>query len=217
MSTETKAVSTTEASPPADAGSGLQPTVTHYQQLKDEISTSVQQAMSRIPLFVETHPSTTKFVRTHQNFSTEFIATAVAAVESSAELQGVNMLDVAATRDALQFVDAFRPFVDELTSMAANLKFTLDTRKAQATIDALTIYAVAKSVARAPQSTQVAAHVQNLRRDIRRNGPKRKKAQPPSSPTPSPTTGHTTSPTTGSTTMEGTPAGEQKEVQETKN
>jgi hypothetical protein len=114
-----------------------------------------------IPNLEIAHVSTARFVRSHQNVSLEFLATAIAAVEQSVELQGVRKLDVTAARDTLQFLKAFRPVLDRIRALADSLEFTMKSRRASLTADALQIYAIAKAVApiheapRSPRSSMI--------------------------------------------------------------
>jgi hypothetical protein len=163
------------------------PTITHYQQIAENLSKAIDDMLVLIPSLVEPHPSTTGFVRTHQNVPLEFIATAIAAVEANPELQGPGSFNVTEARDTLQFIDAFRPMKDRLNAAARNLSFSIDTRRANAATGALQVYAVAKGIARAPQSTTVASHVSNLKRDLGRAGRGgRKKTPTPGTPAPTP-------------------------------
>jgi hypothetical protein len=146
------------------------PTITHYQQLADDFSKALDEIVAIIPKLEATHPATANFVRSHQNIPAEFLATAIATVEQAPELRSVNKLDTAAARDTLQFIEAFRPVLDKVTAFADSLKFTLASRKAVLTADALQIYDIAKGVARDPGAAHVASLVQNLSRDLGRRG-----------------------------------------------
>lgn len=152
------------------------PTVTRYQQLASEISAQVKAAFARIPSLEESHPLTKKLVKLHALVPTQFIATATTAVESSPELTGVQTLNPVETRDTLQFLEAFLPFFDEMTALTRNLKFTLDSRKTKGVLASLRLYAIAKGVARDDSATNVAAHVQNMKRDLNKKGGTKKKA-----------------------------------------
>ena len=153
-----------------DPASTPSPTVTHYQQLADQFSKALDDIAAIIPKLESTHAATANFVRSHLNVPTEFLATAIAAVEQVPELQNVNKLDVAAARDTLQFIEAFRPVQDKVTAFASSLKFTMASRKATLAADALQIYSIAKGVARDPGSAGVASIVANLKRDLGRRG-----------------------------------------------
>jgi len=169
----------------ADPAPAQTPTVTHYQQIAANLARAIDDMLALIPSFVESHPDTNAFVRTHQNVPLQFIATAVAAVEANPELQG-GTFDATEARDALQFIDAFRPMADRLNAAAKNLTFSINSRKANAGTGALEVYAIAKRVALNPLSTTVASHVGNLKRDLGRRGGVRKKRQTPAPGTPTP-------------------------------
>jgi len=154
----------------ADPANPPTPTVTYYQQLADTFLKSLDEIAATIPKLEATHAATAPFVRSHVNVRTEFLATAIAAVEQVPELQGVNKLDVTAARDTLQFIEAFRPVLDKVTAFTSSLKFTLASRKANLVADALQIYSIAKGVARDPGSADAASHVANLKRDLGRRG-----------------------------------------------
>jgi hypothetical protein len=170
---------------PVDPAPAQTPTVTHYQQIAENLAKAIDDTLALIPSLVEPHPSTTGFVRSHQNVPLQFIATAIAAVEANPELQATANFDVTEARDALQFIDAFRPMADRLNAAAENLTFSIDTRRANVSAGALQVYAVAKGVARVPQNTAVASHVGNLKRDLgKARGTNRKKVTPTPAPVP---------------------------------
>jgi len=162
------------------------PTVTHYQQLAENFSKALDDIAAIIPKLEVTHPATANFVRSHLNVSTEFLNTAIAAVEQTPELQGLNKLDVNAARDTLQFIEAFRPVQDKISAFANSLKFTMASRKASLTADALQIYSIAKGIARDPGAAAVASHVHNLKRDLGRRGPAKGSAAAAPKPAPQP-------------------------------
>jgi len=171
----------------ADPANPLTPTITYYQQLAEQTSKALDEIAAIIPKLEATHATTAPFVRTHLNVRTEFLATAIAAVEQVPELQGVNKLDVTAARDTLQFIEAFRPVQDKLTAFAKSLRFTMDSRKASLATDALQIYSIAKGVARDPGSADAASHVANLKRDLGRRGRgKGSTSTPPATPPSAP-------------------------------
>lgn len=155
----------------ADPNSVPSPTVTHYQQVADQVGETLKQAFALIASFEAPHTSTLGFVRSHKAIPAQFIATAIAAVESTPELQSVNKFDVTEARDVLQFIDAFRTVVDQMDVLAQQLKFTIDGRKAKVAADALQIYDIAKGVARDPGSGVLQLHVKNMRRDLGRTRP----------------------------------------------
>jgi hypothetical protein len=180
----------TVVTPPAEQATPAptaSPTVTHYQEVAARVSEALDELLALIPNFVESHPTTREFIRTHQGVPIEFVATAIAAVEANPELQGFGWFDATQARDVLQFIEAFRPLLDRWDAAATNLRFTIDSQRAEVNNGALRMYAIAKEAARDPQSTTVAAHVGNLKRDLGRTGVGKKKGTPnppPSTPAP---------------------------------
>ena len=162
------------------------PTVTFYQQLADSLMSEIDRIATAIPDLEANHPSTGKFVRGHLNIPNGFIASAFAAVEQTASLQGTQKFDAAGARAALQFLDAFKPLLDRLTALRDSLEYTLWSKKASFAADALQIYAVSKALARDPGSAQgispVTSHVDVMKRDLGRRGGRRKTQSPPVTP-----------------------------------
>jgi hypothetical protein len=154
----------------ADPSTTPSPTVTHYQQLAADFSKALDEISALIPQLELTHASTAKFVRAHLNVPMEFLATAVAVVEQVPALVHAGKLDVEAARDTLQFIDAFRPIADKVNAFAKSLNDTMNSRRATLAADSLQIYAIAKGLARDPNSAKVGALVANLKRDLGRRG-----------------------------------------------
>ena len=174
-------MSTILTAPPKPAVSEApSPTVTRYEQLAAELAIAIDTAAASIPNIESPHPSTLDFVRSHQ-LSNEFIACVIAAVEATPELQNVNKFNVAEARDTLQFIDAFGPLASRILVLARRLKFTMRSRRAKISADALQTYEIAKGVARDPSSAQLTTHIEQMRRALGRGRPRTRKA-----PTPAP-------------------------------
>ena len=159
------------------------PTTTHYDEVAAALSATLTTAFSQIPSFEVSHPSTVKFVRAHQAFPNDFIATVLAAVAADPQLQNVNKFDVVEARDTLQFLEAFRPVIDQAQALLATLKFTCAARKARVVADGLQIYVIAQGIGRDPGSAAVASYAENMKRDLKRNRRRSRTA-----PTPAPQT-----------------------------
>lgn len=164
------------------------PTITHYQNLATQLSVAVTGLIAQIPRFESAHPAIAGFVKANRQIPPDFIATVLAAVETNPELQKLEKFDVTEARDTLQFLEAFRPLVDQVDALARDLKFTMDARKAKVAADGLQIYAIAKGIARDPNSAMVAAHVRNMKRDLGRSRPKTRTTAttPPAGGSPQP-------------------------------
>jgi len=140
-----------------------------------------------IPAFEPKHPDLVQFVKRYLSFSDNLITSTIAAVEANPELAAVNKFDVQKARANDQFMTAFRTMIDAVDDLGANLKFTWQTRKAETIADCLQMFAIAKGVARDPSSANVAAHVENMKRDLKRPRRKTKKVdKTPAVETPAP-------------------------------
>ncbi len=170
-------------------------TVTKYQELADEISAAFDGFVAKLPQFEEKHPSTQRFVQGHLSVSDQFVASAVAAVDATDELQSVKKLDVNEARDVFQFEDAFQAVADKSIAFGRGLQFTIDSRKASLAADALQIYAISKGLTRDPGSAPLVAHVATMKRHLNRKGSRKKATtkapapQAPAAPSPSSTSG----------------------------
>lgn len=168
------------AETPGNPADPATPTVTHYQLVANDVAKAIDAVRALIPDLTIPHGTTRRFVHTHKNVSADFIASAVAAVESIPKLASAVQFDAVKARDTLQLLEAFRPIVDRLDALAGDLQFTLDSRKAETANEALLIYATAKSLARDPANAEITSHAGNLRRDLgRTRGRARKSAQEP--------------------------------------
>jgi hypothetical protein len=152
-----------------DSGTAA-PTITHYQQIATEFMTALDEISQLIPKLEAAHVSTANVVRSRLNVPNQFLATVTASVEQVPELQAMEKYDVNEARDTLQFLEAFRPVRDKVDAFATNLKYTMDSRKADLATKALLTYDVAKGLARDPNSATISALVSNMKRDLGRRG-----------------------------------------------
>ncbi len=165
----------TSSTPSTPAPAGPTPPLTAYEQLVANLNAAIDALVAQIPEFQVPHPTSTSFVRTHQNVPLEFANSAVAAVNDAHVLQASNTLDVNEAREALQFIDAFQPLFEKVTLLSQNLKFTIMERRAQVSVKALMLYGVAKQLARDPNSA-IAGHVRIMKAHLAKA--KRKSTKP---------------------------------------
>lgn len=154
------------------------PTVTHYQQVAADVMAAFDEIAARIPRLEVVHAATASAVRRRVNVPEKFLATATSAVEQVPELSAVKKFDVSIARDTLQFLEAFRPVLDKIDALATNLKFTMDSRKAELYKKSLIVYSVAQGLSRDPSAGLVAAQTANMKRDLGRRGPRKAPAAP---------------------------------------
>jgi hypothetical protein len=127
-----------------------------------------------------TDGTTTTTTTRYQELAAQFMSgldALTAATIPGLEMEHATLL-VAAGHDVLQFIEAFRPVLNKVAALGRNIKFTMSSRKAALAADALRVYDLAKSVARDPRKAPVFAHVKIMKRDLNRNGRRKKKLPP---------------------------------------
>jgi hypothetical protein len=159
---------------------GLHFTPTYYDLLAEEIMQDLDRAAAKIPKLEARHHAPANAIRAHVNVPVKFLGTAVAVTEDTAEIKASVRLVPADGLDTLQYMDAFRRVDDKLGAIRAYVRFTLVSRKTVLAVQALRVYAVARSRARDQRDARINAHVENLRRDLGNRGrPKKKKGEEP--------------------------------------
>lgn len=118
----------------------------------------------------------------------EFVELTNVAVKNSAPLVRGDSMDSAQSRDLLSFADAFGPFADELEALAQFVRHSIKVAKNKAGSDALTTYALAKRLAKRPETADLVPHVDDMRRALGRV-PKAKAKPAPAPATPAPKQG----------------------------
>lgn len=146
------------------------PTITRYMELAEEFGKTLDALVARLPRFENKNPANAAFITAHCGISLKCLNTAVAAVEETPELQGLNRLKVAEARDTLQFLDAFMPILDKVRAFADGLQFTMKSRRAELAAAVLQVYGTAKLLARNPDMAAVGVHATNIGRDLARKG-----------------------------------------------
>jgi len=150
-------------------------TRTYYDLLAEEIMDDLDRVAAKIPKLESHHRATENEIRAHVNVPRSFLGTAVAAVEQTPDLRTTRKLVPEQGHDTLQYLDAFRFVDDKLAEVRAYVRFTLMSRKTALALQALQVYAIARGFARGGRRADVAAHVENLRRDLGKRGRPRKK------------------------------------------
>jgi hypothetical protein len=153
---------------PPDVPSTL--TITHYKQLAEQFRKVFSDAVAIVPTADPGEFANAEASRRRLNVPLEFLRTAIASVERNPELQNVQKLNVLLGQDTLQYLEAFRPMLDELLAFVNRLTLTLQSRQATLSIEALHIYDVAKSVNRDERSPELSAAIANMKRDLGRRG-----------------------------------------------
>jgi hypothetical protein len=163
---------------PLDAGDAPRLTVTKYQNMADEASRVLDAFVANLPHYQLPDEVAVQAVYGYLSIPDEFLGGAIAAVDQSPALQGIEKLSVSRARDALQFRDAFLPIARKVLKIGNALEFTVDFLLAKQKADALQIYAVAKALARDAKNPAADTHVANMRRYLRRGRHAKRKSVP---------------------------------------
>ena len=114
----------------------------------------------------------------------EFIELISVTLRNSESL-GRHGADPDQSTDLMSYAEAYSPVADELKSLAHFVRHSVTAAKNKAGSDALTTYALAQRLARRPETADLAPHVADMRRLLKRT--RKAKAEPPAG-TPAPTT-----------------------------
>src|ERR1043166_4516682 len=93
-------------------------------------------------------------------------------VRSNDEIRAAGTYDHEDGAAAIDFVDHFKTFRNEVASFLHGLNFTIEYRHAQVAAKGLQTYQIIKALRRSPRST-LGSHLENLREALNRAGRKR--------------------------------------------
>src|SRR5216684_3747587 len=113
-----------------------------------------------------------------------FVELSAVAVKNSLPLVRGGDADPAQTRDLMSYAAAYGPLADELEALAQFIRHSIISAKSRAGGQALTTYALAKALAKRPETADLAPHVADMRRALGRT--RKAKSQPAPTPAPVP-------------------------------
>lgn len=128
----------------------------------------------------------------------EFVDLAALAVRNHGELTRGGNFGLTQIRDRRSYAEAYGPVADELEAMALFVRHSVRTAQNEAGSSALTTYALAKRLAKRPESAALAPHVEDMRIALGARGRGRKAKVKPETPGASPTPPAQPSPVTTS-------------------
>jgi hypothetical protein len=122
------------------------------------------------------HPSTAKRVRGARTVPREFVVSMIASAEGKPHLRIIGDFDSAGAREAMESVDTCKLLSERMNLFLANLRYTSEARWAEVAAEAMQTFSLASIIAEDPKEAELAAEVENLRRQLGRKGtPKKKK------------------------------------------
>src|ERR1019366_9411282 len=141
-----------------------------------------------IPNFViPASTSATRSLATAASLPQQFMEFAVVAVKNNAALVRGSGVDPAQLRDLMSFAEAYGPVAAELEAVAQFIRHSVTTARNKAGSDALTTYALARRLAKRPETAELAPHVNDMRNALATRF-RKTKAHPAPIPAPVPAT-----------------------------
>jgi len=124
-------------------------------------------------------------VRANARFAGELVSPTIAAVTNYEPLRARRLFDVDAGRGALAFRDDLRPIAQRIAVIASKIDFAIDSKLADAAIEALQTYQWSKRHAKQPDGAGLRPYVSEMQRVVEKTLNHRSKAEHPGS-TPAP-------------------------------
>src|SRR5258708_948969 len=141
----------------------------------------------RIPYFVIPASSDAhRRINAAASVPQQFVELAAVAVKNSVSLVRGDGAEPAQLRDLMSFAEAYAPLADELEAFAHFIRHSVKVARNKAGSDALTTYALARRLAKRPETAELAPHVDDMRNALGNRIRKAKAKQAPGTPAPAP-------------------------------
>ena len=137
---------------------------------------------AEIPNFVIATPEESKKLATVAGLTDAFVESASVYIQTSPELEGAAGTKPATMRDRHGFAVAYEPAVPEAFAFARSLAHTCRVARAEAGASALDIYAFARRRAKRKNGAELAPHVEDMRRKLKRGRRKATSEPAPAAP-----------------------------------
>lgn len=149
------------------------------RELATKIIVALDFIAALIPDLRTPHPATAKKVRGARTVPREAVIAIVAMVESSLDLRNTGILDTERAREVLEHDYGFHILDERIERLRAQVRYTVEARWAEVTMEAMAVYHVAKRLAKDPRYADLAAHVATIRRHLGRTNTKKTKVPEP--------------------------------------
>jgi hypothetical protein len=166
-----------------------------HQEAADALIDDIRALKERVPNFVVPESKNAgRQIASAASVPPEFVDRAALAVRNHEELTRGGNLGLTKIRDLMDYADAYDPVADELEAMAHFIRHSVRVARNEAGNSALTTYALAKRLAKRPETAALAPHVEDMRIALgsRARGGKAKRSPKPETPgtptTPQPVT-----------------------------
>ncbi len=116
-------------------------------------------------------------VRANARFAGELVSPTIAAVTNYEPLRARNLFDVEEGKKALAFRDDVRPIAQRIAVIASKIDFAVDSKLADAAIEALQTYQWSKRHAKQPDGAGLRPYVSEMQRVVEKTLNHRAKAE----------------------------------------
>jgi hypothetical protein len=159
---------------PSEADVPAEPAVRPAQQMAADVTKVMDLIAERLKLETP-HPSTARRVRGARTVPREFVVSMIAAAERRPDFPFLGQFDSAEARSVMESSDAYRTLAERTAMLLASLNYTIEARWAKVVAGAMYAFSQASIVAEQPENAELAAEIENLRRQLGRKGLRRKK------------------------------------------
>ena len=175
MDEDSRAIVLLESIAPAEEEASAEPAIRPAEQLAADVARAMDLIAERLKLETP-HPSTARRVRGARTVPREFVVSMIAAAERRPDYPFLGEFDSAEARSVLESSDAYRMLAERTAMLLASLNYTIEARWAKVVGSAMYAFSQASVVAEQPEQAELAAEIENLRRQLGRRGQRRKKA-----------------------------------------
>ena len=153
----------------------------------------VRAIRQQIPNFViPTTPGERRRLAKAAAVPSQFVELTAVAVKNSPALVRGGASDPAQLRDLMSYAEAYEPLADELEALAHFVRHSVTAAKNKAGSEALTTYALARRLAKRPDTADLAPHVADMERSLGAKAARKAKGQPTPPATPATPGGNST-------------------------
>ncbi|MCU1350033.1 MAG: hypothetical protein JWO56_3063 [Acidobacteria bacterium] len=175
MDEDTRGIVPVESIARTDVGAAAEGAVRPAEQLVADVAKVMDLIAERLELETP-HPATARRVRGARTVPREFVVSMIAAAERRPDFLFLGAFDSAEARSVLESSDAYRMLAERTAMLLASLNYTIEARWANVVAGAMYAFSQASIVAKRPEQAELAAEIENLRRQLGRKGLRRKKA-----------------------------------------
>lgn len=182
MDEDTEAIVPLESRAPAEIDEPKALAPRPPEEIAGDVAKALDVIARRLEL-VAPHPATARRVRGARTVPRDFVLSLMAAAEGRPNLPYLGQFDSARARAVLESSEANRLIAERVALFLASLNYTIEARWAEVVAEAMHLFSLASIVAD-PGNPELAAEVENLRRQLGRKGQTKTRKKKPTDEKP---------------------------------